>query len=151
MQWLPLSRRTAQTSLGTTRFFLSIHLPHLSRRIPCSYWALTWVAVLPSCITLYEISVRQTRDLPVVSLFPHPASFRFHLTMDTLAFGYILPTTGWIRDFNPLETCAAGRTINKELHSIRCGVLTLSIFTSSIFNFVKKWQILFVSFSFRSE
>ena len=27
MQWLPLSRRTAQTSLGTTRFFLSIHLP----------------------------------------------------------------------------------------------------------------------------
>ena len=30
--------------------------------------------------------------------------------MDTLAFGYILPTTGWIRDFNPLETCAARRT-----------------------------------------
>ena len=114
MQWLPLSRRTAQTSLGTTRFFLSIHLPHLSRRIPCSYWALTWVAVLPSCITLYEISVRQTRDLPVVSLFPHPASFRFHLTMDTLAFGYILPTTGRIRDFNPLETCAARRTTQKN-------------------------------------
>lgn len=114
MQWLPLSRRTAQTSLGTTRFFLSIHLPHLSRRIPCSYWALTWVAVLPSCITLYEISVRQTRDLPVVSLFPHPASFRFHLTMDTLAFGYILPTTGRIRDFNPLETCAARRTTQKR-------------------------------------
>jgi len=51
--------------------------------------------------------------LPVVSLFPHPASFRFHLTMDTLAFGYILPTTGRIRDFHPLETCAAGRTSNK--------------------------------------
>ena len=64
-------------------------------------------------MTLYEISVRQTRDLPVVSLFPHPASFRFHLTVDTLAFGYILPTTGRIRDFNPLETCAAGRTIEK--------------------------------------
>ena len=124
MQWLPLSRRTAQTSLGTTRFFLSIHLPHLSRRIPCSYWALTWVAVLPSCITLYEISVRQTRDLPGVSLFPHPASFRFHLTMDTLAFGYILPTTGRIRDLHPLETCAAGRTQKKPdtfsfLESIR--------------------------------
>ncbi|RGO24566.1 hypothetical protein DXB23_09305 [Dorea sp. OM02-2LB] len=65
-------------------------------------------------MTLYEISVRQTRDLPVVSLFPHPASFRFHLTMDTLAFGYILPTTGRIRDFNPLETCAAGRTSRKK-------------------------------------
>ena len=65
MQWLPLSKRTAQTSLGTTRFFLSIHLPHLSCIIPCSYWALTWVAVLPTCMTSYEISVRQTRDLPV--------------------------------------------------------------------------------------
>lgn len=44
----------------------------------------------------------------------HPASFRFHLTMDTLAFGYILPTTGRIRDFNPLETCAARRTTQKH-------------------------------------
>ena len=113
MQWLPLSRHTAQTSPGTTRFFLSIHLPHLSYLIPCSYWASTCIAALPSCMTLYEISVRQTRDLPVVSLFPHPASFRFHLTMDTLAFGYILPTTGRIRDFNPLETCAARRTHSK--------------------------------------
>ena len=132
MQWLPLSRRTAQTSLGTTRFFLSIHLPHLSRRIPCSYWALTWVAVLPSCITLYEISVRQTRDLPVVSLFPHPASFRFHLTMDTLAFGYILPTTGWIRDFNPLETCAAGRTDIKTPIQNGFSVLYRGSFSCSI-------------------
>ena len=33
--------------------------------------------------------------------------------MDTLAFGYILPTTGRIRDFNPLETCAARRTQKK--------------------------------------
>ncbi|WP_314965583.1 hypothetical protein, partial [Oribacterium sinus] len=34
----------------------------------------------------------------------------FEVTLDTLAFGYILPTTGQIRDFNPLETCAARRT-----------------------------------------
>ena len=47
----------------------------------------------------------------------HPASFRFHLTMVTLAFGYILPTTGRIRDFNPLETCAARRTHLKNLSS----------------------------------
>ncbi|MEE0160528.1 MAG: hypothetical protein U0H96_12850, partial [Christensenellales bacterium] len=46
----------------------------------------------------------------VVSLFPHPASFRFRLTTDTLAFGYLLPATGRIRVFHPLETCAAGRT-----------------------------------------
>ena len=34
--------------------------------------------------------------------------------MDTLAFGYILPTTGRIPDLHRLETCAAGRT-QKEL------------------------------------
>ena len=114
MQWLPLSRHSAQTSPGTTRFFLSIHPLHLPYMIPCSYRASACKAVLPSCMAFYVISVRQTRDLPVVSLFPHPASFRFHLTMDTLAFGYILPTTGRIRDFNPLETCAARRTTTKS-------------------------------------
>ena len=48
----------------------------------------------------------------------HPASFRFHLTIDTLAFGYILPTTGRIRDFNPLETCAARRTSRGRQHKM---------------------------------
>ena len=114
MQWLPLSRHSAQTSPGTTRFFLSIHPLHLPYMIPCSYRASACKAVLPSCMAFYVISVRQTGDLPVVSLFPHPASFRFHLAMDTLTFGYILPTTGRIRDLHPLETCAAGRTIKKE-------------------------------------
>ena len=50
------------------------------------------------------ISVRQARDLP-------PASFGSHLAMDTLALGYILPATGRIRDFHPLERAPAGRTI----------------------------------------
>ena len=49
----------------------------------------------------------------MVSLFPHPAPFRVHLTMDTRAFGYILPTTGRIRDLHPLETCAARRTTKR--------------------------------------
>ena len=75
--WLLLSERITQTSLGTTRFFLSICLPHLSLVIPCSYWASACYAVLPSRKTLYVISFRQTRVLPVVSLFPHPVSFRF--------------------------------------------------------------------------
>ena len=120
MQWLPLSRRTAQTSLGTTRFFLSIHLSHLSCMIPCSYWASTWIAVLPSCITSYEISVRQTRDLPVSQYLPH-IQLPSDLTMDTLAFGYIFPTTGRIRDFNPLETCAARRTTHETLLPMMAG------------------------------
>ena len=114
MQWLPLSRHSAQTSPGTTRFFLSIHPLHLPYMIPCRYRASACKGCLLSSMALYVISVRQTRDLPGVSLFPHPASFRFHLTMDTLACGYILPTTGRIRDFNPLETCAARRTTQKN-------------------------------------
>ena len=71
--------------------------------IPCGYRASTWVAALPSCMTLYVISVRQTRDLP-------PPSFRFYLAVNTLGLSYILPTTGRIRDLHPLETCAARRT-----------------------------------------
>ena len=39
--------------------------------------------------------------------------------MDTLAFGYILPTTGQIWDFNPLETCAARRTKVKGAHFVK--------------------------------
>ena len=107
---LRLSARSAQTSPGTTRFFPSIYLPHLPHAIPCSYWASTCWAALASHIAFYAVSVRQARGLPVVSLFPHPASFRFRLTTDTLAFGFLLPATGRIRVFHPLETCAAGRT-----------------------------------------
>ena len=129
MQWLPLSRHSAQTSPGTTRFFLSIHPLHLPYMIPCSYRASACKAVLPSCMAFYVISVRQTGDLPVVSLFPHPASFRFHLAMDTLTFGYILPTTGRIRDLHPLETCAAGRTLKQYTPArYRRGHMNVSLF-----------------------
>ena len=69
-QRLPLSGRIIQTSLGTTRFFPSIHLPYLLHMIPCSYRALFCRANLPSCTALYAISVRQTRGLPTGSLVP---------------------------------------------------------------------------------
>ena len=59
-QWLLLSEHSAQTSLGTTRFFPSIHLPHLLHMIPCSYRASSCMADLPSCTAFYTISVRQT-------------------------------------------------------------------------------------------
>ena len=137
MQWLPLSRHSAQTSPGTTRFFLSIHPLHLPYMIPCSYRASACKAVLPSCMAFYVISVRQTGDLPVVSLFPHPASFRFHLAMDTLTFGYILPTTGRIRDLHPLETCAAGRTSLKSRPNQLDG---FSFFYFTDFLYTSQWQ-----------
>ena len=53
--------------------------------------------------------------------------------MDTLAFGYILPTTGQIWDFNPLETCAARRT--KEIAEALCfGEGTVRNYLSTILN-----------------
>ncbi|ERI76367.1 hypothetical protein CLOSYM_02665 [[Clostridium] symbiosum ATCC 14940] len=39
--------------------------------------------------------------------------------MNTLAFGYILPTTRRIPDFHRLETCAAGRTVKGRLKKHR--------------------------------
>ena len=62
---------------------------------------------------LYTISVRQARVLPIGGPFNlrNPASFRFHLAVDTLAFGYTLPTAGRVRDFHPLELVLAGRTL----------------------------------------
>ena len=50
--------------------------------------------------------------------------------MDTLAFGYILPTTGRIRDFNPLETCAARRTRKSRgcMRYILCFIYGLDLF-----------------------
>ena len=126
-----------QTSLGTTRFFPSIHLSHLFCMIPCSYRASACRAVLPSYRTSYAVSIRQTRGLPVVSLFPHPASFRFAVACNTLAFGYILPATGRIQDLHLLETCAARRT-QKILHNQR---LSHAVFSNYIPNYLNTYFI----------
>ena len=56
---------------------------------------------------LLYLIVRQAKGLP-------PASFRFHLAMDTFAFGYALPATGRAWDFHPLDFAHAGRTKLKE-------------------------------------
>ena len=91
-----------RTSPGTRMFLLTIYLPWLLNMLPYSYWALTCLAVLPT-YSAFMVSVRQASDLP-------PASFRFPVTQDTLALGYILPAVGRIRDFHPLKHAPAGRT-----------------------------------------
>ena len=117
--WLSLSGRFLQTSPGTTRFFPSTYLPHLPSLVPCSYGTSTWVAALSSVIAYM-------RFLFVRPEVCQPASFRFRLAADTLAFGYTFPTTGQIPDFHRLETCAAGRTIkwgcrtSKNVRSLFC-------------------------------
>ena len=83
-------------------FLLTIYPPWLLNMFPYSYWASTCIAALPT-YSAFMISVRQAGDLP-------PASFRFPVTRDTLALGYILPAVGRIRDFHPLKHAPAGRT-----------------------------------------
>lgn len=91
-------------------FLLTIYPPWLLNTLPYSYWASTCIAVLPT-YSAFMISVRQASDLP-------PASFRFPVTQDTLALGYILPAVGRIRDFHPLKHAPAGRTMKKDRFAI---------------------------------
>ena len=68
--------------------------------------------LVPRSLALYVISVRRTRDLLT-------ASFRFHLTMDTLAVQLCtssLPTR--TRDFHPLERAHGAQTQNPKVFII---------------------------------
>ena len=89
-----------------------LYLPYLPQTIPCSYWALALLGVLPSSAALYMISVRQARVLP-------PSFFRFCLATDTLDLGCILPTAGRIWDFHPLERALTGRTNRRRRTQMR--------------------------------
>ena len=56
------------------------------------------------CLTaFYQVLVHRANRLP-------PASFRFHLTMDTLALAVTFPLSGRFGDLRPLEYVRAGRT-----------------------------------------
>ena len=85
-----LSEHSVQTSPGTTRFFPSIYLPHLPPLVPCSYWTLTWMAVLSQaiayirflfvrpevCLQLPSDSTSRWTPLPLAVSFPLPGRFR---------------------------------------------------------------------------
>jgi hypothetical protein len=62
---------------------------------------------------LYPLAVRQTSALPT-------ASFRFHLTMDTLAVQLTLPLAGCVEDFH-LQVSAPCRAHHKKPLTIRPG------------------------------
>ena len=94
---MPRKKKTPHVrriSPGTRMFLLTIYLSWLLHMFPYSYWASVCLATLPT-FAAFMISVRQAGDLP-------PASFRFPVTRDTLALGYILPAVGRIGDFHPL-------------------------------------------------
>lgn len=130
-----------RTSPGTRMFLLTIYLPWLLNMFPYSYWALTCLAILPT-YSAFMISVRQASDLP-------PASFRFPVTWDTLALGYILPAVGRIRDFHPLKHAPAGRT--KKAPPFLPKRVGKCKFFLSFFDFFRNMIPLFLIFSFFSH
>ncbi len=69
--------------------------PHLLV-LPATFGLHLFWQTYPYFRALYVIPVRRTRGLPT-------ASFRFHLTMDTLAFGYTLPTTRACYGLSPVR------------------------------------------------
>lgn len=58
----------------------------------------------------YVISVRQTGTLP-------PPSFRFHLAMDTLALGYVIPAIRAHSGLTPVRQCSCRAYQEKEVVS----------------------------------
>ena len=75
---------------------------HLHRRFRVALGFILFRRLTHRCMP-DAVSVRWGGSLP-------PASFRFHLTMDTLAFGYVLGATSCTRDFHPLDHAHAERT-----------------------------------------
>ena len=77
------SGHVREASPGKNALFLSTHLPHLPFGIPSHYGTSVCFATLSISNWPYAVSVRQVRDLPA-------PSFRFHLTVSLLVFGYDL-------------------------------------------------------------
>ena len=122
-----------KTSLGTTRHFHSIYLPHLLQLIPSSYWtsglccnlilnySLMWFLFVRPEICLHLPSDSVSRRTPLV-----------------LAVSF--PLLGRIRNFHPLATCAARRT-TKKLRI--CGVFCNINYSLIFFNGARYCSLLF--------
>lgn len=60
-------------------------------------------------------AAREAKRLYSIASKSLGCALSLEVALDTHAFGYILLTTGQIRDLNPLETCTAGRATKKGL------------------------------------
>ena len=91
--------------------FPSMHLPHLLV-LPTTFGLQCLLPPYPHFRALYAVPVRQVGGLLT-------ASFRFHLTMDTLAVRLCTSSLSTrTRDFHPLENAHAGRTKRLPIHHI---------------------------------
>jgi hypothetical protein len=85
------------------QLILTTHPPHLLV-LPATFGLHLLLQTYPYFRALYVISVRRTKSLPT-------ASFRFHLTIDTLAVQlYTSSLPRRVRDFHPLERAHGAQT-----------------------------------------
>ena len=96
------SHSVRKASQGKGTIFLVIYPPHLHREFRIA-WGFSLCCNLTHSHMPDAVPVRRTNGLP-------RASFRFHLTMDTLAFGYALGAIPCARDFHPLDCAHAWHT-----------------------------------------
>lgn len=83
----------------------------------------------PLCPALYTVSLRRLGTLPA-------ASFRFHLSVDTLAVRLTLPTTKRVVDFHHQAIAHAGRTAKAATGLVPVAAFyTLCYIHSSILQF----------------
>lgn len=75
------------------REFLHRPIGQLYRHHTCRFWTLKILAFSSGMTASYAVSIRQASALPA-------ASFRFHLTMDTLAVRLTVPPVGPVEDLH---------------------------------------------------
>ena len=100
------SNSVRKASQGKNTIFPVIYPPHLHREFRIA-WGFSFFGNLTHSHMPDAVPVRRTNGLP-------RASFRFHLTMDTLAFGYALGAIPCARDFHPLDCAHAWHTKKRE-------------------------------------
>ena len=96
------SHSVRKASQGKSTIFPVIYPPHLHREFRIA-WGFSLCCNLTHSHMPDAVPVRRTNGLP-------RASFRFHLTMDTLAFSYALGAIPCARDFHPLDCAHAWHT-----------------------------------------
>ena len=99
-----------ETSLGTTRHFLSIYLPHLLQIIPSSYWTSTCYAALSLTVAWCDFYSSDRRFASTFLQIPLALIMVVAMNRTPLVSAVSFPLLGRIRNFHPLATCAARRT-----------------------------------------
>ena len=120
--------------------FPLIYPPHLLV-LPATFGLHLLLQTYPYFRALYVISVRRTKSLLT-------ASFRFHLTMDTLAVRlYTSSLPRRVRDFHPLERAHGAQTKKIPHSESSCTGLKTSSYIHFIYSFSQNpTQLYSVSF-----